>query len=74
MNAVPRRLSDKIAAAHAQACEEGRLEVAELLLEALELDFSASGGKMIDHREKVDEIAKIYERHEALTGSSKPLK
>ena len=32
-----RRLSDKIIIAHAKACDDGRMDVAETLLQALEL-------------------------------------
>lgn len=40
----PRRLSDKIAVAHQQACEQGKADVARHLLQALELELSAHGG------------------------------
>ncbi|RDD61494.1 hypothetical protein [Ferruginivarius sediminum] len=40
----PRRLSDKIAAAHEQACNQGKADVARSLLHALELELSAHGG------------------------------
>ena len=46
-----RRLSDKIIAAHFQACEENNKEIAELLLRALEVHITALGGKdVVEHR------------------------
>lgn len=74
MDDIRRRLSDKIIAAHKQACDEKKPEVAELLLEAMELDFSAAGGTLADHREAVEEIGDVYDRHEALLGRAKSLK
>ena len=35
--ALPRRLSDKLLAAFDQACEQGHVEVAELVLKAIEI-------------------------------------
>ena len=45
-----RRLSDKIIIAHELACEEGKLEVADILLRALEVDLSAIGGSQDEQR------------------------
>ena len=60
-----RRLSDKIIAAHGQACAEGRLDVAECLLNALEIDLSAFGGKKPDNRQNTEVLEAAYERHRA---------
>lgn len=61
-----RRLSDKIIAAHAQACEDGNVEIAELLLRALEVQITAFGGTMVEHRESMPELDGAFERHEKL--------
>jgi hypothetical protein len=44
MNPLPRRLSDKLLAAFDQACEQGQVEVAELVLKALELVLTREAG------------------------------
>ena len=63
----PRRLSDKIALAHAQACDQGKREVAQHLLEALESELSAFGGRDAVERRSVDEmIAAAYARQRQL--------
>lgn len=60
-----RRLSDKIVEAHAQACTEGKLEVAEALLRALELDASAIGGRPgADKRDSTALLQEVFARHE----------
>lgn len=60
-----RRLSDKILAAHTQACEEGRLDVAEALLRALEIEQSAFGGyQSSDKRKSTALLDAAYQRHE----------
>lgn len=61
-----RRLSDKIIDAHAQACEDGNVEIAELLLRALEVQITAFGGTMVEHRESMPELNDAFERHENL--------
>ncbi|MBT4890488.1 MAG: hypothetical protein HON65_13140 [Rhodospirillales bacterium] len=61
-----RRLSDKIIAAHKQACEENKLDVANMLLQALEMDISAIGGNKEDHRIATEMMEKAFERHGAL--------
>ena len=61
-----RRLSDKIIAAHAQACEDGNVEIAELLLRALEVQLTAIGGTMVEHRQSMPELNDAFERHEKL--------
>lgn len=62
-----RRLSDKIIAAHKQALEEGRMDVAEILLQALELDVSERGGANNENRESVQDLEEAFERHDAAT-------
>ncbi len=57
-----RRLSDKIIASHAQACDDGN--IAELLLRALEVQLTAFGGTMVEHRESMQELNDAFERHE----------
>ena len=37
--------------AHAQACDDGNMEIAELLLRALEVQLTAIGGTMVEHRQ-----------------------
>ena len=61
-----RRLSDKIIAAHAQACDDGNVEIADLLLRALEVQLTAFGGTMVEHRESMPELNDAFERHEKL--------
>ena len=62
-----RRLSDKIIAAHLQACEENNKEIAELLLRALEVHITALGGKdVVDHRVSMPEVNAAFERHEKM--------
>lgn len=60
-----RRLSDKIIMAHGQACDEGRLDVADVLLRALEIEQSAFGGpKSQDQRQSNPLLIAAYARHE----------
>lgn len=59
-----RRLSDKIIAAHEQACKEGRMDVAQLLVQALELDISSLSGTA-EHRQATEELARVFERQQA---------
>lgn len=40
-----RRLSDKIMDAHQMACDEGKLEVADYLIRALEAELSGIGSR-----------------------------
>lgn len=59
-----RRLSDKIIIAHQQACEDGRRDVAGLLLQSLELAVSNVGGKgNVEHRESTEILEAAFERH-----------
>lgn len=64
-----RRLSDKIAAAHKQACEEKHEDVAELLIQALELHVSRIGGETTEHRNSMPEIEEAFELHAATKSS-----
>lgn len=64
-----RRLSDKIIAAHKIACEEEKLEIAKLLLEALEYDLSSIGGDHEEHRKWSDAMDEAFNRHEQTFGS-----
>jgi len=58
-----RRLSDKIVAAHAQACEQEKAEIAEILMRSLELDLSAIGGSQVDRRDATEVLEDAFERH-----------
>ena len=63
-----RRLSDKIIDAHKIACEEGKREVAKLMLDALELDLSAIGGKSTEHREWSEAMDDAFALHQDTFG------
>jgi len=66
----PRRLSDKIAAAHEQACAQNKMTVAKHLLAALEAELSSFGGPdAVESRLVDDAIAAAYERHRQLDPS-----
>ncbi|OHC75800.1 MAG: hypothetical protein A3G18_12630 [Rhodospirillales bacterium RIFCSPLOWO2_12_FULL_58_28] len=58
-----RRLSDKIISAHEQACREDKMNVADLLLQALELDLSAIGGNKNDLRQSTATLEAAFETH-----------
>lgn len=58
-----RRLSDKIIEAHSQACFEGKMDVAEALLAAMEADLSSIGGTAAERRRDTTIIEDVYERH-----------
>ena len=60
-----RRLSDKIIDAHKIACEEGKREIASLLLESLEYELSSIGGDKEEHREWSKEMDNAFDLHEA---------
>ena len=63
MNTPQRRLSDKILSAFDQACERGELEVTELLVRALELTLTRTGGKgSIDQRVELGPVVETYAR------------
>lgn len=69
--AMPRRLSDKIVLAHEQACEQGKPEVARVLLQALELELSAfGGGQATEHRDVDEAVAAAYARQQAAESSA----
>jgi hypothetical protein len=58
-----RRLSDKLLAAFDQACERRELDVAELLIKALELTLTRAGGKgNIDKRQELGPVVEAYAR------------
>jgi hypothetical protein len=67
----PRRLSDKIVSAHEQACEQGKTDVAQHLLAALESELSAFGGVNAQEKREVDEmVAAAYERQRRLDAAT----
>ncbi len=68
--AVMRRLSDKIIAAHKQACDENKREVAKLLLQALEVDATAIGSKMGEHRKAIEMMEAAFELHDSLNSKN----
>lgn len=59
-----RRLSDRIIDAHELACREGRMDVAEILLHALEVELSAIGGCKAEKREDMVILEAAFVRHE----------
>lgn len=65
-----KRLSDKIIAAHEQACEQGKAEVARHLLQALELELSAIGGDSQDTRDVDAAVAAAFQRQQTLSPAS----
>ena len=63
MNTPQRRLSDKILSAFDQACERGELDVAEMLVRALELTLTRTGGKgSVDQRIELGPVVETYAR------------
>lgn len=64
------RLSDKIAAAHQQACAQNKSDVARHLLQALELELSSHGGPKRDERAVDDAIRCAFERQQELDNAS----
>jgi len=69
MNTPQRRLSDKILSAFDQACERGELEVAELLVRALELTLTRTGGKhSVDERLEFGPVVETYARLKQMRG------
>ena len=63
MSEPNRRLSDKILAAFNQACDQGKLEVAEHLLRALELALTKVGQPgAADKRDQLGPVALAHER------------
>lgn len=63
-----RRLSDAIAAAHQIACEEEKKEIAQFLIEALELELTRVGGKQEDRREGTALMEAAFDQHENTFG------
>lgn len=62
-----RRLSDKILAAFDQACERRELDVAELLVKALETTLTRTGGKgNIDQRHELGPVVEAYAKLQRL--------
>jgi hypothetical protein len=67
MTAPARRLSDKILAAFTQACEQGELDVAELLLQGLDLTLTREAqGQRPDQRREFGQVTEAYARLKAL--------
>jgi hypothetical protein len=64
------RLSDKILAAHAQACEQGKPEVARLLLQALEIELSHRGGPKPEERSVDPALEAAFRRQKTLDASA----
>jgi hypothetical protein len=58
-----RRLSDKILMAFHQACEQHAVEVAGLLIQALELALTREGGPgKVDHRKDLEAVFLAFDR------------
>ncbi len=55
-----RRLSDKILEAHFHACEVGRVDVAEVLLKALEVEITAFGGIRHENRDNTEMLETAF--------------
>ena len=70
---ISRRLSDAIVAAHQIACEEGKKEIALLLIEALELELTRIGGDQEDRRNKTESIESAFNLHEKTFGPLSPI-
>jgi hypothetical protein len=67
MASPARRLSDKILAAFDQACEQGELAAAELLLKALEASLTRTGGKgNVEKRQELGPVVEAYARLQRL--------
>ncbi|AUG52535.1 hypothetical protein [Thalassospira marina] len=60
MSQIGQRLSDKIILAHRQAVEEGKAEVAEMLIQALEIDASYVGGPKPEQRENLEDVEAAF--------------
>jgi hypothetical protein len=54
------RLSDKINDAHFQACKVGRVDVAEVLLRALEVEITAFGGLRQENRDNTEMLESAF--------------
>jgi hypothetical protein len=65
--AEPRRLSDKLLAAFDQACEQGRIEVAELVLKAIEIVLTEEAPPVErERRMHLGPVVEAYGRLKAL--------
>jgi hypothetical protein len=60
MSQTGQRLSDKIIIAHRQAVEDGKVEVAEMLIQALEIDASYAGGPQPELRENIQDVEAAF--------------
>lgn len=63
-----RRLSDKIVDAHRIACQQGLVEIADILMVALEHDLSRHGGLDGERRENIEALEAAYELHKESFG------
>jgi hypothetical protein len=62
-NAPMRRLSDKVLAAFNQACDQGYVDIAEMLLRTLELTLTREGGaNSDDKRTELGAVIDAYSR------------
>ncbi len=59
MSELPRRLSDKLLAAFNQACEQDEVEVAELVLKAIEIVLTREAGPA--ERERRSHLGPVIE-------------
>jgi hypothetical protein len=59
MSELPRRLSDKLLAAFDQACEQGQVEIAELVLKAIELVLTQEAAPV--ERERRSHLGPVIE-------------
>jgi hypothetical protein len=73
MNQLPRRLSDKLLAAFDQACEQGQVEVAELVLKAIELILTEEAGPgERERRTHLGPVVEAFGRLKALREKVEP--
>jgi hypothetical protein len=69
--AQPRRLSDKLLAAFDQACEQGRLEAAELVLKAIEIVLTEEAAPIErERRSHLGPVVEAFGRLKALREKS----
>jgi len=67
-----KRLSDPIVTAHRIACEEGKEDVAGLLIEALSLELTRIGGAETERRNTTTLIESAFTLHENTFGNINP--
>lgn len=68
-----RRLSDKVLSAFHQACDQKEVDIAELLMRALETILTRQGGKSVqDLREDLGPVSEAYNRLDALRKAATP--